>query len=71
MFTHACCSVVVASTGKRQAHQLTGMEGDVIGLDGNGWVIVRSMDGSETFRIQQRYLMRRGQDGEVRQGCLS
>ena len=50
--------VVVACTGKRQAQQLTGMDGDVIGLDGNGWVIVRTSDGSETLRIQQRYLSR-------------
>ena len=48
--------MVVACTGKRQAQQLTGMDGDVIGLDGNGWVIVRTSDGSETLRIQQRYL---------------
>ena len=52
----SCCRVVVASTGKRSAQQLTGVDGDVIGLDGNGWVIVRTSDGSETLRIQQRYL---------------
>lgn len=51
-----CGRVVVASTGKRSAQQLTGVDGDVIGLDGNGWVIVRTSDGSETLRIQQRYL---------------
>ena len=62
------CRVVVACTGKRQAQQLTGMDGDVIGLDGNGWVIVRTTDGSETLRIQQRYLSKRAraQDDEVR-----
>lgn len=47
---------MVASTGKRSAQQLTGVDGEVIALDGNGWVIVRTSDGSETLRIQQRYL---------------
>lgn len=63
----SCCRVVVASTGKRSAQQLTGVDGDVIGLDGNGWVIVRTSDGSETLRIQQRYLSKQSkeQDYEV------
>ncbi|EIE26670.1 hypothetical protein COCSUDRAFT_59190 [Coccomyxa subellipsoidea C-169] len=56
--------VVVASTGKRSAQQLTGVDGDVIGLDGNGWVIVRTSDGSETLRIQQRYLSKQTKDRE-------
>ncbi|CAL8466997.1 g6533 [Coccomyxa elongata] len=54
--------VVVASTGKRSAQQLTGVDGDVIGLDGNGWVIVRTSDGSETLRIQQRYLSKQSKE---------
>ena len=58
----ACCRVVVASTGKRCAQQLTGVDGDVIGLEGNGWVIVRTSDGSETLRIQQRYLCKQSKD---------
>ena len=61
---YACGRVVVASTGKRSAQQLTGVDGDVIGLDGNGWVIVRTSDGSETLRIQQRYLSKQTKDRE-------
>ena len=53
------CRVVVASTGKRSAQDLTGVDGDVIALEGNGWVVVRTSDGSETLRVQQRYLEKR------------
>ena len=28
-------------------------------LEGNGWVVVRTSDGSETLRVQQRYLEKR------------
>lgn len=56
----------MASTGKRSAQDLTGVDGDVVALEGNGWVIVRSSDGSETLRVQQRYLEKRPKDhGEV------
>ncbi|CAK0734715.1 hypothetical protein CVIRNUC_000471 [Coccomyxa viridis] len=51
--------VVVASTGKRSTQDLTGVDGDVIALEGNGWVVVRTSDGSETLRVQQRYLEKR------------
>ena len=54
--------VVVASTGKRSAQDLTGVDGDVIALEGNGWVVVRTSDGSETLRVQQRYLEKRPKD---------
>ena len=53
------CRVVVASTGKRSTQDLTGVDGDVIALEGNGWVVVRTSDGSETLRVQQRYLEKR------------
>ena len=43
---------------------MTGVDGDVIGLDGNGWVIVRTSDGSETLRIQQRYLSKQMKEQE-------
>lgn len=56
------CRVVVASTGKRSAQDLTGVDGDVIALEGNGWVVVRTSDGSETLRVQQRYLEKRPKD---------
>ena len=48
--------MVVASTGKRSTQDLTGVDGDVVALEGNGWVVVRTSDGSETLRVQQRYL---------------
>lgn len=50
--------MVVASTGKRSAQDLTGVDGDVVALEGNGWVVVRTSDGSETLRVQQRYLQK-------------
>jgi len=50
--------VVVASTGKRSTQDLTGVDGDVVALEGNGWVVVRTSDGSETLRVQQRYLQK-------------
>ena len=56
------CRVVVASTGKRSAQDLTGVDGDVVALEGNGWVVVRTSDGSETLRVQQRYLEKRPKD---------
>ena len=49
----------MASTGKRSAQDLTGVDGDVVALEGNGWVVVRTSDGSETLRVQQRYLQKR------------
>lgn len=60
--TSPFCRVVVASTGKRSAQDLTGVDGDVIALEGNGWVVVRTSDGSETLRVQQRYLEKRPKD---------
>ena len=57
-----CCRVVVASTGKRSTQDLTGVDGDVVALEGNGWVVVRTTDGSETLRVQQRYLEKRAKD---------
>lgn len=54
--------VVVASTGKRSTQDLTGVDGDVVALEGNGWVVVRTTDGSETLRVQQRYLEKRTKD---------
>ena len=53
------CRVMVASTGKRSTQDLTGVDGDVMALEGNGWVVVRTSDGSETLRVQQRYLEKR------------
>ena len=57
----------MACTGKRQAQQLTGMDGDVVGLDGNGWVLVQTSDSPEPLRIQQRYLSKcpKSQEHEV------
>ena len=56
----------MASTGKRSAQDLTGVDGDIVALEGNGWVVVRTTDGSETLRVQQRYLEKRSKDqGEV------
>ena len=56
----------MASTGKRSAQDLTGVDGDVLALEGNGWVVVRTTDGSETLRVQQRYLEKRPKEhGEV------
>ena len=56
----------MASTGKRSAQDLTGVDGDIMALEGNGWVVVRTTDGSETLRVQQRYLEKRTKDhGEV------
>ena len=49
----------MASTGKRSAQDLTGVDGDVLALEGNGWVVVRTTDGAETLRVQQRYLEKR------------
>ena len=60
--TSPFCRVVVASTGKRSTQDLTGLDGDVIALEGNGWVVVRTSDGSETLRVQQRYLEKRPKD---------
>lgn len=60
----------MASTGKRSAQDLTGVDGDIVALEGNGWVVVRTTDGSETLRVQQRYLEKRSKDqGEVKVPC--